>query len=45
MGWRDYNQDNLSVFDGDLGPVEVKLYKSKTKIRRKKIKLRLVKKD
>ena len=25
MGWRDYNQGNLSAFDGDLGPVEVKM--------------------
>jgi len=25
MGWRDYNQANLSAFDGDLGPVEVKI--------------------
>ena len=25
MGWWDYNQRNLSAFDGDLGPVEVKM--------------------
>jgi hypothetical protein len=25
MGWRDYNQGNLSAFDGDLGPVEAKM--------------------
>ena len=25
MGWRDYNQGNLSTFDGGLGPVEVKM--------------------
>ena len=25
MGWRDYNQGNFSAFDGDLGPVEVKM--------------------
>ena len=25
MGWRDYNQGNLSAFNGDLGPVEVKM--------------------
>jgi hypothetical protein len=25
MGWRDFNQGNLSAFDGDLGPVEVKM--------------------
>ena len=25
MGWWDYNQGNLSAFDGDLGPVEVKM--------------------
>ena len=25
MGWRDYNQGNLSAFDGDLGTVEVKM--------------------
>ena len=25
MGWRHYNQDNLSAFDGDLGPVEAKM--------------------
>ena len=36
MGWRDYNQGNLSAFDGDLGPVEgkmrqIKLFKNKMK--------------
>ena len=25
MGWRNYNQGHLSTFDGDLGPVEVKM--------------------
>ena len=25
MGRQDYNQGNLSVFNGDLGPVEVKM--------------------
>ena len=25
MGWRDYNQGNLSAFNGDLGPVEAKM--------------------
>ena len=25
MEWRDYNQGNLSAFDGDLGPVEAKM--------------------
>ena len=25
MGWQDYNQSNLSAFDGDLGPIEVKM--------------------
>ena len=25
MSWRDYNQGNLSAFDGDLGPVEAKM--------------------
>ena len=25
MGWRDYSQGNFSAFDGDLGPVEVKM--------------------
>ena len=25
MGWRYYNQGNLSTFDGDLGPVEEKM--------------------
>ena len=25
MGWRDYNQGNLSAFDGDLGLVDVKM--------------------
>ena len=25
MGWRDNNQGNLSAFDEDLGPVEVKM--------------------
>ena len=25
MGRRDYNQDNLSDFDGDLGPLEAKM--------------------
>ena len=24
-GWQDYNQGNLSAFDGDLGLVEVKM--------------------
>ena len=25
MDWRDYSQGNHSAFDGDLGPVEVKM--------------------
>ena len=25
MGWRDYNQEILSAFDGDLGLVEAKM--------------------
>ena len=25
IGRRDYNQDNLSEFDGDLGTIEVKM--------------------
>jgi len=25
MGWRDYNQGNLSAFDDDLGPVVAKM--------------------
>jgi hypothetical protein len=25
MGWRDFNQGNLSAFDGDLGPIEAKM--------------------
>ena len=25
MGWRDYNQGNMSAFDGDLRSVEVKM--------------------
>ena len=49
MGWRDYNQGNLSAFDRDLGPVEVKMReiiqekdkkkeeKDKVKARQKKI--------
>ena len=44
MRWRDYNQGNLSAFDRDLGPVEVKMRqitnrtdnKSKMKRRRSK---------
>jgi len=49
MGWRDYNQGNLSAFDGDLGPVEAKMRqiiqeqdekkeeKEKTKSRQKRL--------
>jgi len=25
MGWKDYNQGNLSAYDGDLGFVEAKM--------------------
>ena len=25
MGWQDYKQGNLSAFDRDLGPVDVKM--------------------
>ena len=25
LGWRDFNQGNLSAFEGDLGPVECKM--------------------
>ena len=49
MGWRDYNQGNLSAFDGYLGPVEVKMRqiiqeqdekkeeKDKVKVRQKRL--------
>jgi len=49
MGWIDYNQGNLSAFDGDLGPVEAKMRqiiqeqderkeeKEKTKSRQKRL--------
>ena len=45
MGWRDYNQGNLSAFDGDLGLVEVKLFKSKMRRKRKKTKSKRDKRD
>jgi len=35
MGWRDYNQGNLSAFDGDLGPVEAKM-RQNSRTRREK---------
>ena len=44
MGWRYYNQGNLSTFNGDLGPVEAKMRKiiqeqdeKKTRKRRSKL--------
>ena len=47
MGWRDYNQCNLSAFDGDLGAVEVnnmrQIIQEQDEKKDEKIKLRLVK--
>jgi len=45
MGWKNYNQGNLSAFNGDMGPIEVKMRqiireKDKKKEEKDKIKAR-----